>query len=115
MTNFHRKQTTHHVICNTEGIYEIGKGFVGGREAKSQWVEYFKSISPVNWSVAVEYDGDIIFLVSTIGGGCIDPLGFNFAFNCDSDINFDTITKELPKIFGTIVARLGGTAHFEID
>ena len=112
--NFFHAPKFRHVVCNINDIYEVARCWRNGYTAQDEWVEYFKTLHAVHWNAVVKHDGQAIYLVSTIGGGYIHPMGFSFALNCESDINYKHLTDELTKVIGTIVERMGGTAHFEI-
>ena len=112
--NFFQTPTFHSVVCNINGLYNVSSCWQKGRNAHDEWVEYFKTLHAVHWNAVVEHDGQAIYLVSTIGGGYVHPMGFSFALNCKSGINYKNLTDELMQVIGTIVERIGGTAHFEI-
>ena len=112
--NFFHAPKFHSVTINTKAIYEIGTGFLGGREVKAQWVEYFKTLRSIHWNAVVEGDGEAIYLVSNIGGGLVHPMGLSFALNIENEVNGKYLVDELICIVSRIAVRLGGTAHFDI-
>lgn len=112
MTNFFHAPKVRTIVCNINGIYSFEACFHKGAEGRRQWWDYFKSLNAIHWRSVVE--DSAIYLVSTIGGGFIHPMGFSFALNCESDINFENIKGELVKIISSICKELGGEATFEI-
>ena len=112
---FHAPTTAHSITVNFDGFYAIGKGFLGGIEAKRKWDAFFKTMNAVHWNAIATNGGEATYLVATVGGCLIHPLGFTMAVNRElSDGIGKHVVSDLRNVLDKLCEAMGGTYTIEV-